>query len=682
MHSALTYTLLDIGGSLWGTAVFATAMLAPGYMCAHVFDLCGFRTRSAAEQFAWGLVLSLGVGTLVLVAAVWAVGVMAGEILLAGLCIAAATIFFRSTSIGMRPRLGHVVFVCWTAVVVLSLVDIGTASRLWMSVTSYDHSVRVPFVDAVMRTGVVPVNPLYWPGHDSPLRYYYFWYVTCAVVGKLAHISARQALIASCVWPPAAVAAMLALYGKYLLGWPGRRLRERTRFAVALMAVTGLDVLIAVFDRLVGATPPGDMEWWSVDQVTSWADTFLWVPHHAAALVCCLLSFLLIWLSRETESKGERLALAIVSGVTFASAFGLSTYIAMGFCMVVALWLVRILFTTRDRRQLVAVALSLAVALVALAPYLRQLLHHGGSGEPAPRVLSFQVREMLSPHMLDGVPPLAKLAVHHSFAATQVSALLLLAPGYAIELGFFALVLLRAFRLPRKTEGERTLLYLVAATFLSVSFVRSTVIATNDYGVRAALLAQFFLLLLAVRVWEESSRGQKFFLVALAVIGVSGSIYQVTTLRLFLRQQQLGGNTSMRELAERNYAMRDAYAQLNQRIPTAAHLQYDSSAGGYFDYTHVLHAQRQFIAAGTDCNTGFGGEKSACAPIRQALQSLYAAGQAVSADRARTLCTQIGAQYLVATRWDHVWQDHAGWPWELPPVVSRPAVRIVNCSAP
>ena len=77
---------------------------------------------------------------------------------------------------------------------------------------------------------------------------------------------------------------------------------------------------------------------------------------------------------------------------------------------------------------------------------------------------------------------------------------------YVIELGFLAVILIRAFRLPNKSEGERTLLYLTCAALASVSFLRSTVIATNDYGVRASLLAQFFLLLLAARVWDTGHR--------------------------------------------------------------------------------------------------------------------------------------------------------------------------------
>ena len=344
MQPAWTYTLHDIGGSLWGTVVFALAMMAPGYCMARWTNVCGFRARGLREQMAWSVALSLGVGTIATVALVWIVGVSAAGWLLVGLGLIAAVMFWRA-----RPRMDAslqqrwvfaAIFVAWAIVIVASLVDFPHGGGLAMSVTSYDHSVRTAMVGSVMRTGVVPANPLYWPGHAAPLRYYYFWYVTCGVVARLAHISARQALIASCVWPMFAVAALLALYGRYLLGWSGDQLRRRWWMAVALMSVTGLDIFMVLLSLSVGGTPDGDMEWWSIDQVTSWADTFLWVPHHAAAMVCCMLCLLLLWMASREEQASERVKLAVLAGLSFASGFGLSTYVAAAMAMVATAWLV------------------------------------------------------------------------------------------------------------------------------------------------------------------------------------------------------------------------------------------------------------------------------------------------------------------------------------------------------
>jgi len=245
MHPAWTYALRDLGGSLWGTAVFAVAMFAPGYLVGRATNVCAFRTRGLREQMAWSLALSLGAGTIFLVALVWVAGVVAAGWVLAASTLIAGVMWLRA---GVKADLSRkqamacaAAFLIWTLVVVLSLVDLPHGGGLAMSVTSFDHAVRTAMVGTVMRTGVVPANPLYWPGHAAPLRYYYFWYVTCGVVARLAHITARQALIASCVWPMVAVAAMLALYGRYLLGWSGEMLRRRWWMSVALMSVTGRD---------------------------------------------------------------------------------------------------------------------------------------------------------------------------------------------------------------------------------------------------------------------------------------------------------------------------------------------------------------------------------------------------------------------------------------------------------
>jgi len=539
-------------------------------------------------------------------------------------------------------------------------------------------------VDAVMRTGVVPVNPLYWPGHDAPLRYYYFWYVTCGVVGRIAHISARQALVASCVWPVVGVVAMLALFGRYLLGWRGEVLRRRWWIGVALLSVTGLDLPVVIFNRLAGGTISGDMEWWSIDMVTSWADTFLWVPHHAAALVCCLLCLLLLWMAIDEARRAQRIAMAAIAGLSFAGAFGLSTYVAVAAVGIVGCWVVWRLFYVDRGRVLAAVGIAALVAGVSLGPYVAQLLQHeaGQTQQTAGHVLGLGVREMLDPEML--LPLFQKMQVVHPVRAREIVALLLLVPGYAIELGFFAAVLWLAQRKRGvRSEGQRALLFWTWSGLAVASFVRSQVIVTNDYGIRASLLPQFFLLLLGVGVLAESSGWLRRALLGLAAIGVCGSVYQVVMLRTFVGWGEAHGDPAMRELVERNYALRDAYSMLQGRIPRDARVQYDSAAGGYFVDAQMLNVGHQVIEEEKGCNVSFGGEASACAAIDGAVGRLFAGrGQgAPSAADAIGLCKGLGAEYLVATKWDETWKAQGGWVWQLPAVVERPGVRVVSCTS-
>ena len=70
--------------------------------------------------------------------------------------------------------------------------------------------------------------------------------------------------------------------------------------------VTGLDILPVLVKALLHMPTDGDMEWWSAAQVSSWMDSLLWVPHHIAGLVCCLLGFLLVWMSKGTSGLPAR----------------------------------------------------------------------------------------------------------------------------------------------------------------------------------------------------------------------------------------------------------------------------------------------------------------------------------------------------------------------------------------
>jgi hypothetical protein len=670
-----------LAGSLWGTFAFATALLAPGYLAARSLNILGFRQRGGLEQLAWSVALSFGLGTLPIVALVWAFGVAAMGYLLLALAVLTLLLWLKS-----RPRISidtrmALLGIGFTIVVFLSLTDMGIGKHLWMSVTSYDHGIRTEFIDSVLHTGVTPANPLYWPGHAAPMHYYYFWYVTCAVVAQLAHVSARQALIASCIWPFAGILAMLALYARHLLGWQGTHLRQGWWISVSLLAVTGLDLLATIGSHLGGDPLYGDMEWWSIDQVPSWVDSFLWVPHHVAALVCCLLTILLVWFATSAASTSQRLLLAALAGGSFASASGLSTYVALATAITLAAWACwRLLY--KDRREAVTAALTTAAtAGVLLLPYLVQLLHHG-AGEGGRKLITIAVRQIISPTVLTDLSFANGFAVSHSYLALQAAALTLLFPGYIAELGFFLVALLMmqwTSRNRKRSTGESALLFWTWSGLAAATFLRSQVIATNDYGIRATLLPQFFLLLIGAMILRQTAGRVRKGLLLLGAIGVAGSCYQSVMLRVYLPWQERQGSALVRDLGKRNYALRDAYEALDKVIPANARVQFDPSASGYFGYSELLNIHRQTIIDGTQCNASFGGERSACAEIQRKVSQLYASEATNVA--ANILCRKLDAQYLAADRWDAVWNDRGSWVWSLPVVTERPDVRIVSCGA-
>ena len=688
--------LRDLGGSLWGALVFALPMLAPGYLVAYGINLCNFRSRGAREQLAWSLAVSFGIGTLAIVASAWLAGVWLTGLLLVAAAIAAVSLYLRHRPTndlsGQDLRRYTAVTLLWTLLVTLSLIDIGFSKQLWMSVTSYDHSVRVAFVGSVMRTGVPPVNPLYWPGHAAPMRYYYFWYVLCAVIARLAHISARQAFIASCVWPLGGVASMLALYGRYLLGWRSAELRRLWWLALGFLCITGLDLLITGLGWLGGGHPPGDLEWWSIAQVSSWADTFLWVPHHAAGLVCGLFTALALWLTSTDEFTASKGKLSILAGISFASCFGLSTYLAIAIAIVLTGWMLWRLFYPDRSRVLISGAIAALTALLVLTPFLIQLFKPTpGGASTAGHVLAFGIRQMLPPKMLLGIPSLTSLYANNPNGATGIAALLLLVPGYFFELGFFFFILIAACRsmvrrsaMPQSRmpqfNGETTLLFWIAMGFVVSSFLRSVVIATNDFAVRATLLPQFGLLLFAAITVQRASLRLRRVLIVCGVLGGLGTVYQVVMLRTYLPWHEAHHDPAMTDLAERNYRLRSAFSDLDAKLPEGARVQYGNT-GGYFSYSQMLQANRQIVNADFGCNTSFGGEESACPAIQRASRALFPADSSLTppAAEALMLCRNLDAQYLVATSGDEVWKSPTGWVWHLPVVVDTPTARVLAC---
>ncbi|WP_213803608.1 hypothetical protein [Granulicella sp. dw_53] len=691
------YTYRDIAGCL--VAALGFALLAgPGYVVGWVTDLLGFRGRSLGERLTWSVPLSFGVVTLLAVMAGKYVSLNVACWVVVWLGVTAVALVGIELIRGRRFRLGRTGRLVVAAglggavFVVGELVDVGLGNKLYMNVAVYDHALRTAFVDAVVRTGVPPGNPLYWTvsdggvGHAAPMRYYYFWYVVCAVVVKVAGVSARQAMIASCAWSGFGLAAAIGLYGRYFLT-PAKdvaRARRRIWITVGLLVVTGLDLIPAIVAYLQGMDTDPDMEWWSAGQVTSWMDTMLWVPHHLAALVCCVFGFLLIWMS-EGRGGRQRVLCGVIAGVGFAASFGLSTYVAVAFAMVMAGWLVWA-WVRRDGRDRCAVLLgSGLVAVVLLAPYLRELRAAGPNAGGRTAVFALAVRPMIDPISVAKLPGFKQMRTRSVGVEEQVAALVLMAPGYAAELGFFAAVLVVVLLRRWKSlgDGEQTAVFLVVAGLVVSSLVKSTVIGTNDFGIRSMLIPQFFLLLLAGLLLDGTIRAPRrsvrVVLAILMVVGMGGTVYQAVLLRLYLPVQDRLQRKGLGGLAERNMALREIRRDLDGRSPKMAVVQYDThQPSDFFNFAQLLNTPRQTANAAPECNVAFGGDPGPCEGIKAELARLYL-GAAEDADEARATCHRLGIDELVATQWDPVWRVKDGWVWTLPVVAETERARVLAC---
>ena len=66
-------------------------------------------------------------------------------------------------------------------------------------------------------------------------------------------------------------------------------------------------------------------------------------------------------------------------------------------------------------------------------------------------------------------------------------------------------------------------------------------------------------------------------------------------------------------------------------------------------------------------------------PVPTMAAAVDALFSGATADHARTTCRQYKISYLVSRIYDPAWQNKQSWVWTLPPAVSDPEFRALNC---
>jgi hypothetical protein len=719
IFSDFSLTAKQIAESLLAILAFLPATVSTGYVAAWATNLHRFRQRSLVERLFWSVPLSAAISTISGILIGKFISLNAFVILLwasAAICVftlAKERLDLRRTELkwkmGWKP-LGGVAFllaIVWVLVVALSLVDWQRDHKLYMSLVVFDHGMRVDWTESVLHTGVPPANPLYMDQHPAPMRYYYFWYVLCAAVARMSYLPARAVFNASCVWSGFFLAALTGLYLKHFLG-AGARLRPQFLRAISLLAVTGLGVCVNLWNYFHFHIPlPGYLEVWSAGQISSWLDSLLWDPHHVASCVCCMFGFLLAWKSEEGTQRAKAFS-AVFIAAAFASAFGLSIYVAFAFFLVMLGWAIWQVASEHKAQPVWLLATGGVGAAVLLIPYLHELSHSTSNVQGSGSVFSFAVREMIPPDGLLASDLFRSLASIHPSLARSLANSVLLAPGYAAELGFFCVVffiyLIPAWRSRKPlSPAQRSLICISITTLIVITFVRSSVIQNNDFGWRGALLLQFPLLLLASEVistWNYSDRKQTTpalidglpgptpqFVRAVAsfalIFGVMTTIYQALMIRFMIPVHEMrlraGNDPKAADLAHKTYISDVGYEHLNALIPHDAVVQYNPWSPDPFwtsmDWRDIAH-QSAIAFDKPACGSELGGDPSGCTIMAAAIDALYTDA---TAEQARSTCHQLGIQYLIARIYDPAWKSKDSWVWTLKPVVADEEFRALNC---
>ena len=699
------FTIADITQTIAATLSLALFLLPVGYLLGMAGNLFGFRRSGGAEKFLLSVAVSAAATPILAVLLVRYLGfsLALGIFLLAALvalahlirgCIAQPPSFKAPATTWFGIGLA----VAWLLVVIVSLADWQVGHKLYVSYVMYDHSVRIPFVAAVARTGVPPLNPFYGLGlpplgQPPMLRYYYYWYVVCALPMKLFGLNPKACLDASIFWSALGLASTIPLFLKHFFQHKSD-LRRRSLVGILLLAATGLDLIpYAVLTRLAHRIF-ADMEWWDPNQVTSWVGSLLWVPHHVAALTACIVGLLFFAAIKEQQTLAERAWLASICGLAFSSATGLSIYVTLAFAIFVFAWSLWVLMQKELATLGTYVAAGVVTVLLSL-PFLADLLAKGSGAGGEQRVVFFAFRRFT---------PIFDMLAANGITSPLIHRLLdlpMLAVVYFFEFGVFFVTAILYRRMQMHggkglTRQQQMGWTMFATALAATSFLQSAATDSNDFGFRGILVVQFILLLWAAEVVYEvfysadhndlkgiGAAWVKPCLVLTLVLGFTASIYQVGILRLYapLADRGVLERTEMRlggaDFAEQTYWLRDGYEHLQVRLPGRAVVQYNPDNNEVLA-TH-LYSHQQALAGDIGCDADFGGDRLACAQLMPYIQTVYNDPIGLRQWDLNAFCRSAKLDALIATPADPVWRDPESWVWRQPLLAGNPGMRAVSC---
>lgn len=684
---SLNFALHDVFGVFLAFLIFPSVILFPGYVIGWAVDLFEFRRRSILSRHAIAVLVSIAVVPILLY--LLALFLSFDAVIFLVLCFFIFYLWIMTTK---RPRPNHgwffpwanrharlvfLVAIGWVLVSILILVDMQWGRNLYYNIVALDFATRATLVNAITRTGVPPVNPSYFAGHPVFIgSLYYFWYIVCSVVKQLGWgiLDARMTLMAGDIWCGLALSSLIAFYTSVRNNVAGESVWKTAFFGISLLSVSGLDFVPASIIMLGTRVssgymwPHGDLEHWN-EQITAWVGSLFWAPHHVAAVIACMTGFLILQYYRNGPAA-EKLPQIVLAGLAFASAIGLSTWVTLVFAVFLGVWSVVLLFWYKDKTAFLLFVLTGAAALLFAVPFLSEMLN-GGTGAGIP--LAFEVRRFrLAIPFVGGLSPFPQNLIYF----------LLLPLNYLLELGFFfivAVIWLRQYCNGKIDSNPYVIpeMILFCIVTLVCSFIRSTVVGTNDLGWRGWLLGQFVLLVWAIDLnrWMSflpdvrgfirqnlapRQNGIKKWMALTLVIGVATSVLDVALLRFWpaLVDVNVAGfpNTLSPDpqLGARTFDSRLAYEFINDELPEDVVIQQNPISDiDRIDRPSGLYANRQFAIS---YNAPFNVPLPILKERSQRISGIFLLEHQNSWDAIDTLCKQYFIDVLIVNEHDPLWK--------------------------
>jgi hypothetical protein len=697
------FTLQDIFGILLAISLFPFVFVFPGYVTGWVLDLFDFKKRTSITQIVMAMPISASIAPAGLfliyrfTSSTAAIGIL---ILLAIIGIYIFTKFYKPSSHANEYKKPAVTLaLLWIALSILTLVDLHIDGRLYLSTNSYDLTTRVSVVDAITRSGVPPLNPSYYPGHPVLLNFlYYYWYILASVVDQMGGglVSAYHAMIASVSWAGILLFATLATYLRVRDKQSSQHAWKKSFMAIQFLAVGGLDfimvlMMMASFNFQLGRLPfQGHVEGWNMP-IMSWMNALAWVPHHLTAALACITAMLIA--AQDMQKKyTDGIARAVIIGLAFASAFGLSVWVMFVFAIFWFVWGIILFLKEKKYHQLGLMLLGGLFGAILVIPFISGFLHDGGTSSSNS---GLPVGLFIRPFTITDLLPIS------SPLAINILNIIFLPLNYLFELGFFFLIAVIWMQEHYKRDGKfnpiyRAELILVIVSFVTLSFLHSTIIVINDLGIRGWLPMQFILVVWSADVifhiageqkWLSPKlfnriNGTKILRLTLSVTLVIGfltmglEILSLRTWSILVDMNVVGfpnDSSPDTHLGERTYSARLAYNFLRDNIPSNVIVQ--NNPLDFLDRPSGLYGNHQMIISD---RTSYGVPLETYHVIAEDVGTIFTE-RAENWDVIDASCRQYSIDILVIKDLDPLWGDLRTLKKERPPLYENEYYALYSC---
>jgi hypothetical protein len=405
-----------------------------------------------------------------------------------GLCIAASAASLALPSKeNSHAATSTIPLWAFAAAAVLALVPASgifpkfSGDAVYLASPIFDHS-KIAIIDAMVRQGLPPVNPIFSEhGASGQLAYYYLWHFSAAELASPLRVSGWDADI-GLTWFTAFASLSLMMA---LAAWLSNDRRAAILVVVlaatassrmALSWLTGSDDLMPFMQGSTG--------------FAGWLFQSAWVPQHLMAATCVVTAMLLI--TRYAERASVLLLLTMV--LTIVAGFESSTYVGGVTFAIASVAAAPFLLASLDRGRRFRFAGAMAIAAVTVGclvtPFiLDQLATVAARHDPAPVIIHpFEVLGDMFPDRLQCIldlPAYWLVELPVEFPATYLAG----------AIAFW--VLLRNAVSPQKKITLAALACLTVASLAASWLLASTIGNNNDLALRAVLPAAMILIAVA-----------------------------------------------------------------------------------------------------------------------------------------------------------------------------------------